>query len=78
MSMWNFVFAGESILVKKGREENFQFVPESFASENDFIDFPKENHALNPLQNHSLITAPLNYPLILLHPKIMYPTPCAR
>ena len=46
MSMWNFVFVEESVLVKKAVAENFKFAPESFASENDFLDFSKSESCL--------------------------------
>ncbi len=63
--MWFFVFAGESILVKKGCEENFQFVPESFVSENDFIDFSKRESCLESFTesflNYSALELPADF-----------------
>lgn len=46
MSVWNFVFVEESVLVKKAVAENFKFAPESFVSEDDFISFSKAGSCL--------------------------------
>lgn len=67
MSVWNFVFVEEAVLVKKAVAEDFKFAPESFVSEDDFISFSKAGSCLESFTesflNYSAMEVAADFPI---------------
>ncbi|MBO4320354.1 MAG: NAD(+) diphosphatase [Treponema sp.] len=68
MAIWNFVFCGEAVLVKKECADDFRFEHDSFPSDNDFLEFSKGSPVLE-----CFTESQLNYNALDLSPDFSVP-----